>query len=316
MPAGELVLVGGRLSEDDQERVRSAAGAAQVEFVDRLGDRPDLIGKAAVIAGTLAAEDIPRASNMRWAHTWAAGADAYLRAGIAEHPALVTSSAGNGAVPLAEHAMLLMLMLNRGAARWARAQREHRWDRFEHGELNGRTCAIVGLGNCGLDLAAKAKAFHMRVVGLRRRTELPAPAVDRVYAPAQIGAFLAEADFVVVTAALTAETAGLIGRPEFAAMQESACVVTVSRGGIVDDGALEEALREGRIAGAGLDAHGTEPLPPNSPFWDMPNVVVTPHNGATTAATQRRAVDIFVANLERDARGLPPANVVDKSAGY
>ncbi|MFL1378754.1 MULTISPECIES: D-2-hydroxyacid dehydrogenase [unclassified Nocardiopsis] len=316
MSDAEVILVTGPLDDRDRERIRAASPGSRVEFADRIGDRPDLLPGAVVIAGSPGPEELARAGSLRWVHSWAAGVDGALDSGLADHPAVLTSAAGNGAVPLAEHAVLLMLMLDRDAPRWARAQREHRWDRFPHGELNGRTCGIIGLGNSGLDLAAKAKAFHMRVVGLRRRTDLPAPNVDRVHPPEELHALLAESDFVVVTAPLTPATAHLIGAAEFAAMKETAHIISISRGGIIDDAALLAALTERRIAGAGLDAHGVEPLPGDSPFWDLPNVIVTPHNGATTEATRRRGVDIFVDNLERRARGLPLSNVVDKAAGY
>ncbi|ADH65999.1 MULTISPECIES: D-2-hydroxyacid dehydrogenase [Nocardiopsis] len=316
VPERGRVLVSGRFEPDERERIRTAAAGVPVDFVDGLGDRTDLLGTATVIAGTLSGEQLALAPAVRWVHSWAAGVNNDLAAGLDAHPAVLTSSAGNGAVPLAEHAMMLMLMLNRDAPRWARAQSERRWERFQHGELNGLTCGIIGLGNCGLDLAAKARAFHMRVVGVRRRTDLPSPGVDAVHPPEDLHRMLAESDFVVVTAPDTPATEHLLGEAELRAMKDTAYVVVVSRGGIVADGALLRALTEGWIAGAGLDAHGREPLPPDSPFWDLPNVIVTPHNGATTAATRRRGVDVFVENLERHARGRPLVNVVDKSAGY
>ena len=159
VPERGRVLVSGRFEPDERERIRTAAAGVPVDFVDGLGDRTDLLGTATVIAGTLSGEQLALAPAVRWVHSWAAGVNNDLAAGLDAHPAVLTSSAGNGAVPLAEHAMMLMLMLNRNAPRWARAQSEHRWERFQHGELNGLTCGIIGLGNCGLDLAAKARAF-------------------------------------------------------------------------------------------------------------------------------------------------------------
>jgi phosphoglycerate dehydrogenase-like enzyme len=132
----------------------------------------------------------------------------------------------------------------------------------------------------------------------------------------QLHAFLAHCDFVVVTAPSTPDTLGIFDAAAFQAMKPSAYFICISRGGIADDTALLQALREGWIAGAGLDAHGVEPLPADSPFWDLPNVIVTPHNGATTPATAQRGVDIFVDNLQRYLAGQPLRNVVDKSAGY
>jgi phosphoglycerate dehydrogenase-like enzyme len=222
---------------------------------------------------------------------------------------LVTSTS------LAEHAMMLMLMLNRDAPRWARAQAERRWEHVYHGELTGLTCAIIGLGHSGQDLARKAKAFHMRVIGMRR-SDRPAPDVDAIYPRERLHEFLGQADFVVVSAPLTPETRGLLGEAEFRAMKPTAYYICFSRGGIADDDALLRALNERWIAGAGLDAHAQEPLPPDSPFWTAPNTIVTPHNGATTALTRQRGIDIFAENLRRYVAGRPLINLVDKAAGY
>jgi phosphoglycerate dehydrogenase-like enzyme len=230
-------------------------------------------------------------------------------------PVVITSCASNGAIPLAEHAVMLMLMLSRNAPRWLQGQAEHRWERWIHPELNGLTCAIIGLGYSGQDLALKLKAFHMRVIGMRR-TAQPTPNVDEVFTRDRLHDMLAQADFVVMTAPWTPESANMLGEAEFKAMKSTAYYVCFSRGGIANDAALLRALQEGWIAGAGLDAHSDEPLPPDSPFWTAPNTIVTPHNGATTAGTIQRGVDIFVDNLKRYLSGQPFRNIVDKHAGY
>jgi phosphoglycerate dehydrogenase-like enzyme len=287
-----------------------------LRFVAKMTEAGDSIAEVDAIAGTIKSADLARASNLKWVHSWAAGADNDLFPEMVASPVVLTSSAGNGAIPLAEHSMLLMLMLNRDVPRWMRAQTTKTWDRFTHPELNGLTVGIFGLGNSGSDLAVKAQAFHMRVLGLRRNANRPVTGVDRMYAIDQFHEFLGESDFVVVTAPSTPATLGLFDEAAFRAMKPSAYFICISRGGIADDNALLKALHEGWIAGAGLDAHGVEPLPTESPFWTLPNVIVTPHNGATTAATQQRGVEIFVDNLRRYLAGEPLRNVVDKSAGY
>lgn len=289
----------------------AAAGALPVRFVSSL-DGVDL-GQVEAVIGHLPGELLAKAPRLRWVHSPAAGVDADLTPEMLASPVVLTSSAGNGGISLAEHSMLLMMMLNRDVPRWLRAQAEHRWDHYRHGELAGRTVGIYGLGNSGLDLALKAKAFHMRVLGVRRRPDQPSPNVDVL---CELDQLLAESDFVVVTTPRTPSTAGVFGRDAFARMKPSAYFVCISRGGIADDDALLEALRNGQIAGAGLDAHGVEPLPPDSPFWSLPNVVVTPHNGATSDGTLRRSEQIVADNLGRFARGEPLRNVVDKAAGY
>jgi phosphoglycerate dehydrogenase-like enzyme len=127
---------------------------------------------------------------------------------------------------------------------------------------------------------------------------------------------LGRSDFVVVTAPRTAETTGMLGEAEFRAMKRSAYYICFSRGGIAEDAALLRALQEGWIAGAGLDAHGTEPLPPDSPFWEAPNTLITPHNGASTPFTRQRGIDIFADNLRRYLDGRPLHNLIDKTRGY
>jgi phosphoglycerate dehydrogenase-like enzyme len=309
------VLVVGR-SDGEVARLRAVAPEAHILSVADISAAGDALAEAAVIAGTVPADRFAEARALEWAHTWAAGPNADLHEGMLASDVVLTSSAGNGAIPLAEHAMMLALILNRDFSRWAKAQAEHRWDRFTHAELAGSTMGILGVGNSGSDLARKAQAFHMRVVGLRRNPDRAVAGVDEMFGPDQIERFLAESDVVVVTAPYTPATRGMLGERELRAMKPTATLIVYSRGGIVDDEALLRALREGWIAGAGLDAHGIEPLPADSPFWDLPNVVVTPHNGATTARTAERGFEVFLENLRRWIAGEPLVNVVDKAAGY
>ncbi|MGP1397310.1 MAG: D-2-hydroxyacid dehydrogenase [Inquilinaceae bacterium] len=314
----KTVLVMGQfapLKDAQKTAILEAAPDADVRFFDSQEALEAEVESADVIAGHISADALARARRLTWIHCWAAGPDELLYPEMVASPVVVTSSKGNGAVPLAEHAIMLMLMLNRDALLWIEAQRERRWARRPHGELNGLTCGIIGLGHSGQDLALKCKAFHMRTLGLRRGGAAAAH-VDEMMPPARLYDLLARSDFVVMTAPLTAETKGMLGEAEFRAMKPSAHYICFSRGGIADDDALLKALREGWIAGAGLDAHGTEPLPPDSPFWDLPNTIITPHNGATTPMTRQRGIDIFIENLRNDAAGRPLRNVVDKRAGY
>ncbi|SCL29195.1 Phosphoglycerate dehydrogenase [Micromonospora pallida] len=311
-----LIVVGQiTLPAPAADRIRTAAPGFRLV----VAPEPDetLIATAEVYAGHLEPDDIARAGRLRWNHLWTAGADADLSEEMRAADAVVlTSSAGNGAIPLAEHALLLMLMLDRDVPRWLAAQRARTWDRYPHRELAGQTVGIVGMGAAGRDLAEKCHAFHMRVVGLRGRPTIPAAGVERMYGPEQITQFAAECDYLVVAAPLTPTTRGMIDQRVFAAMRPTATIINISRGEIVDDEAMLAAVREHRIAGAGLDAHRVEPLPADSPWWTEPGVIVTPHNGATTPQTVARAVDVFVDNVERYAQRRPLVNVVDKQSGY
>jgi len=316
MAASKQVLVTGNFSDENKQLMREAAPTAELHFVGKVADAGDLLAEVDAVAGTLKAPDLARAPRVTWVHSWAAGPDNDLIPEMMVSPIVLTSSVGNGAIPLAEHSMGLMIMLNRDFPRWMRAQQARKWERYTHPELNGLTVGIIGLGNSGADLALKAQAFHMRVLGLRRNPDRSVPGVDTMYRPDQLHELLAESDFVVVTAPATAETTGMFDEAAFRAMKPTAYFIIISRGGIADDDALLRALQEGWIAGAGLDAHGIEPLPADSPFWDLPNVIITPHNGATTFGTAQRSVEIFVDNLKRFSAGEPLRNVVDKQAGY
>jgi phosphoglycerate dehydrogenase-like enzyme len=316
MAASTQILVTGNHSDANKQIMRDAAAGAELHFVAKVADAGNLIGEVQGIAGAVTAADLAKAKKLTWVHTWAAGPDTSLFPEMLASPVVLTSSVGNGAVPLAEHSILLMIMLNRDVPRWMRAQQAKKWDRFTHPELKGLTLGIVGLGNSGSDLALKAKAFHMRVLGIRRNPERSVPGVDKMYRPEQLHEMLAECDFVVVTAPATAETEGMFDEAAFKAMKPTAYWICISRGGIADDDALLKALQDGTIAGAGLDAHGVEPLPADSPFWDLPNVIITPHNGATTFGTAQRSIEIFADNLKRFVAGEPLNNIVDKQAGY
>lgn len=310
-----VVYVSGDVDEAQLKQIEGAVPGTIVRYFAKASDLEARADEPEVIAGRIGAMALARAKNLSWVQSWAAGPDEALFPEMIESDVVLTSAKGNGAIPLAEHAMMLILMLNRDALRWLRAQPEHRWERFVHPELNGLTCGIIGLGNSGQDLALKAKAFHMRVLGMRR-SDQPVPNVDELFPRERLRDFLAQSDFVVVTAPLTPDTRGMLGEAELRAMKPTAFLVVFSRGGIVDDPALLRALHDGWIAGAGIDAHGTEPLPPDSAFWTAPNTIITPHNGATTRGTRQRAIDIFVDNLKRYAAGQPLRNVVDKQAGY
>ena len=309
------VLLTGEINSERLAELRTIAPDADVAFFAKQAEMEAAVDDADVVAGQLSPEALARGRKLKWVHSWAAGPNTQLYPDFVESPVVLTCSKGNGAIPLAEHAMMLMMMLNRNAMRWVEGQRNRRWDAFSHGELNGLTVGIIGAGYSGTDLALKAKAFHMRVLGLRRNGDV-AENFDRMYARDQLHAFLGECDFVVVTAPKTPETTDMLGEAEFRAMKPTAFYVCFSRGGVANDAALYKALTEGWIAGAGLDAHGTEPLPADSPFWDAPNTIVTPHNGATTLATKARGYRIFADNLRRYVAGEPLVNVVDKQLGY
>lgn len=195
-------------------------------------------------------------------------------------------------------------------------QAEHNWVRgLELQELMDAIVLIIGVGSIGQAIATRAKAFGMRIWGSRRNPQ-PLEELERVVGAQSWRALLNEADYVVVATPLTPETKGMVNEAALRSMRPSAYLINIARGAVVDEAALLTALREGWIAGAGLDTFYTEPLPPDSPFWSLPNVFVTPHCSASSPQEKQRSVALFLDNLGRYQAGMPLRNVVDKKAGY
>lgn len=296
-------------------RFQEIAGDSTVRWFDTRAELEDQIEQADIVASHISPPALLRAKNLKWVHSWSAGPNSFAYPEMQQSPVPLTCSKGNGAVPLAEHAVMLMLMLARDMRRWIRAQEAREWDTYEFNELQGKTLGIVGLGHSGLDLAQKAGAFHMRVLA-SRRTQQDAPGVEKIYPPEELNTMLAECDYVVVTAPLNDQTRGMINHASFAVMKPTAFYICFSRGAIAEDAALLDALQTGKIAGAGLDAHSVEPLPDDSPFWDLPNTIITPHSGASAVETPLRSVDIFCENLRRFLADEPLFNLVNKEHWY
>jgi phosphoglycerate dehydrogenase-like enzyme len=236
----------------------------------------------------------------------------------------LTNSAGVFAVSMAEHALALMLAFARGLHLCARRKPEQVWHgegsrqsvASEMRELNGTTLGVVGYGQVGAATAQRAKAFGMKVLAVRRRPERASAYADEVWPLDRLGDVLSRSDYVLVSCALTPATRGLIGEPQIARLKPDAVLVNVARGAVVDEAALIEALRAGRIRGAGLDVTCEEPLPLDSPLWRMENVIITPHVSGTSPQTWRRQMEFLCENLRRYAAGEPLLNVADKRAGY
>jgi phosphoglycerate dehydrogenase-like enzyme len=232
----------------------------------------------------------------------------------------VTSSSGRSAPALAEHAIFFMLLFTFRYSAFLEAQRAHRWGFPGQDELRGligRTIGIVGLGNTGRELAIRAQALGMLVLGYRRQAEA-VPGVDRLYAAERgdsLDELLRESDFVVLATPLSDATHHLLGARELGLMKRSAVLVNMARGGVVDETALLAALRAGQIAGAGLDVFAQEPLPPESPLWDAPNVLITPHTTPQVPDRTGRSLEMIAENIRRYRAGerllnlLTPADV-------
>jgi phosphoglycerate dehydrogenase-like enzyme len=231
---------------------------------------------------------------------------------------VVTTSSGVHAVPLAEFAVGGLLAIAKDLPGLAAAQRARSWPTVRQPlrELRGQTLVLVGLGEIGREVARLGKALGMRTVGVRRGKGAPPPFTDEVHGADRLPELAGRADAMVVSLPLTGETAGLLDRATIERLPPACIFVNVGRGGVVDESALVDALRERRIAGAVLDVFATEPLPPDSPLWTLPNVLVSPHGAALSEHENERIVELFVANLRRYLDGEPLANAVEPGVWY
>lgn len=249
--------------------------------------------------------------TVRWLHAANTGIDH-----LVPWPAdrlTVTNSPVHGEV-LADYVIGAILAMNLGFPRFAAQQRRRVWQSHPLPVLRGRTLAVVGFGRIGQGAGLRARALGMRVLGLRL-TPAVSPAADEVRGLDRLHETLGEADFVALTLPLTSQSRGMIDAAAVAAIKAGAGLVNVARGGIVDEMALLAALRQGRIAAAYLDVFATEPLPPDNPFWDLDNVVVTPHTG-DRQDWQQAAIDLFCDNLECWLAGRPLRHITDPERGY
>jgi len=255
--------------------------------------------------------------QVRWLHTASAGVDHVLTPEVRAKAGLTLTDSGPAfEIAISEFVLAWMLAVARRLPEFLGNQRARGWQSLTQSELSGQTVGIIGLGPIGRGVASRAGAFGMRTLGLRR-TPSPVPGVDETLTgPDGLARLLSESDFVVAAAALTSESRALLGATQIARMKPSAWLINIARGGLVDEDALIGALREKRIGGACLDVFAQEPLPADSPLWDLPNVYVTPHSSGWTTALHDRQKTLFLDNLARFTRGEPLADVVDIARGY
>lgn len=282
---------------------------------DELEEKISDIG---IVFGNIPPNMLDKAESLRWLQLGGAGADGIAYA-AKNYDFVITSASGVHAIPISEHLLALMFALARGLNRAVRRQLRHRWTRHDIRkafELSGKSVLLIGTGAIGEAFAIRAQSLGMHVVGVRRHPELPLSGVQRVVGPDSLKAELADADFVVITVPGTRETKGMIGRDELELMKPGSYIFNIGRGSTIDQDALIDALKNQKIGGAGLDVFDTEPLPEDSPLWEMENVIITSHYAGITPAYSERLWEIFLDNLRRYLLDEPMRNVVDKELGY
>jgi phosphoglycerate dehydrogenase-like enzyme len=274
------------------------------ELTVRIGDA-DVLS----ISGLWRNNLIARAPKLKFIQSISSGTDQYSREALKAAGVRLASAQGVNARAVAEHAMSLILAMTRQLHVARDNQHEKHWRGMisdlskREDELGGKTLLVVGLGRIGSHLAMLAKAFGMRVIGTKRDPGTGGTNADDVFSQGRLGEVLPLADFVAITSALTPQTEGLINAQALARMKPSAFLINVARGKIVDEPALIAALREGRLAGAGLDCTVEEPLAATSELWSMPNVLITPHTAGETRRYEDNVIDLLQGNLDRLWRG-------------
>lgn len=293
---GEEVIV----PEDDADLARAAD--AEVGVGTNQGER---------VARLLGA-----APKLRWYHSIGAGVEDLVGVPqLRDGRVRLTNNSGPYDVPIAEHVLATILAAAKRLHVYRDQQGRAEWRSHPQDEVRDATVVVFGIGSIGAEVARLASGVGMRVIGVRRR-EGAVPGVSRIVSPDQLADVVGQADYLVIAAPLTEQTRGAVSREVLARMKRTAWLVNIARGAIVDEAALADALREGRIGGAALDALTVEPLPKESPLWSLPNVVITPHSSNSSPRIRERSVALFRENLRRYQAGEPLLNVVDVRAGY
>ncbi len=320
------------LREGFLEAVQAVSPRIRVVLIPTEGSLPADIAETEVFYRSFALprpvvdEVVERATKLRWMHVPAAGIEAALTPKVMASSFVITNVSGVYDVPVAEHGLALILAAARRLPAYFAAQQERRWLRAATWDavqqeqvlpfvLRGKTAAMLGFGGTGGTLAGYLKALGMRVLGVRR-TGRPDWRADDMYGPDRLAEVIPQADFIVLTVPTTAATERIIGPEQIALMKPNAWLVNLGRGRLVDDAALIAALAERRIGGAALDVFTEEPLPPDSPYYRLPNVIVTPHIAGAFPELNEVDREYFVENLRRYVAGEPLLSVVDRARGY
>ena len=308
------------VSDTDIERIRIAAGVDSEIVVTRQRDALDHASDAEVIRGIVPEQLFHAAPKLRWVQAIASGVDMFLYPEFINSNVVLTSEKGLVGEHLADHGFGLLLMLTRqlaAADRMGPDSWNHRPElRIQELELTGSTMGIIGFGGTGRAMARRAAAFGMSVRALDRDPVPASPEVETVEPVDNLNSLLAGSDVVAVCCPLTIDTRAMLNADTFAQMKSTAILVNVTRGEVMVEEDLINALKSGGIAGAALDVTPREPLPPDSELWSLPNVVMTPHTAGASQFRARRNLERFITNLERLGRDEPLEGIVDKSQGY
>lgn len=312
------ILINTEITSEHRQQIEAVSEQLHIIEAQNSAEALRNIGDTDVVFGGFNRTLFENAKQLKWVQVLSAGVDGLLFPEFVQSDVVLTSAKGFVGPHLADQAWALILGLLRGIGR---SVRERTWDnrmsiRLATWELSERTLGIVGLGGTGMDVARRAQGFDMRTIAVDPETVEAPSFVHEVWQMNRFHELLAQSDVVAICAPLTPETHGMFNDAAFQAMQSHALLVNVTRGKIVDGPALLRALNNGSIGGAGLDVTPEEPLPTDSPLWDMPNVIITPHVAGGSPIRLDRTVGLFCDNLERTLVGKPLLSIIDKEKGY
>ncbi len=258
-----------------------------------------------------------KAPGLKWLQVFNAGVDHPIYTEMLERGVRITTASGSTAIPIAQTAITGLLMLARNFPRWLKGQKNRVWNPTRMPDfprdLRGQTALVLGLGHIGNEFARLARVLGLKVIGVRRSPVQPADHADELHPPTALNDLLPRADWLVITCPLTAETRGMVDAGLLARLPRGARIINVARGEIIAESALIDALRSGHLSGAYLDVFEKEPLVPDSPLWDLPCVLISPHNSAAAAGNEQRVNRIFYDNLECWGRNSALANEVARA---
>ncbi len=299
------------------QQIREAAPGATIVAGEDATLAKQVVDADAII-GTISPELFHAAKKLRWVQVHSAGVEHYVFPEFADSAVVLTNCKILQGPNIADHAMSLLLALTRDLYRVIPDRVKEEWARREYSpiELRGKTAVIVGVGGIGMQIAQRAHAFDMKVIGVDPKDIPLTYFVSRTVPPDRLDTVLPEADVVFMAAPLTTQSQGMMGRKQFALMKKGSYFIAVSRGRTYDSDALIEALKTGRLAGAGLDVTNPEPLPKGHPLWKIENVIITPHIAGESDGVEARRMALILENVSRFVRGEPLLNVVDKKKGY
>ncbi|MGM0498977.1 MAG: D-2-hydroxyacid dehydrogenase [Bacillota bacterium] len=306
------------LPQGAEAEIREIAPEIELDIVESSFDYSELIKEAEIVFGWPKTDLVKKANNLKWLHLPSAGVDRYANKEIYQNQDIVlTNSSGVYGKPIAEHVFAMIMAHNRNLIDYAYDKKEKKWQRKnEIKDFFNSTVGILGLGDIGSTIAKRAKAWGANVLALKRTmTELP-DYVDRIYLNQDLDELLKISDYIILTLPGTPETEGIIGRNELKMMKDSAFIVNIGRGSLINQEALIEALKEKWIAGAGLDVTEPEPLPEKSALWELDNVILTPHTSGFSPTNDQRRFEIFKDNLKHYVNNENLLNKVDFKLKY